>query len=68
MLVRSIKWAEDNFAEGSKPHPKTIKHWVQDKVIEGVIINGTVFVEHDTLIAEKAKTKPATVKTFKLKD
>ena len=43
-LMKSSRWAEREFEKGSVPTSKTIKRWVQDGVIQGRIIDQSVWV------------------------
>lgn len=66
MLVRSNRWAKDNFAPGSEPHYRTIKSWVEDGTLEGLIINNLVYVEETALgIKEAKRERPDNVRKFK---
>ena len=66
MLVRCKQWINENFAEGSRPHPKTVKEWVEQGAIEGRIINGHVYVQNDTLATSLVKKQPDNIKEYKL--
>ncbi|AMH18657.1 hypothetical protein SJZ84_21420 [Hafnia paralvei] len=43
-LMKSSQWASREFEKGSIPTSKTIKRWVQDGVINGRIIDQSVWV------------------------
>ena len=43
-LMKSSQWASREFEKGSIPTSNTIKRWVQDGVINGRIIDQSVWV------------------------
>ncbi|WGL96510.1 hypothetical protein [Arsenophonus nasoniae] len=43
-LMRASKWAEREFEKDSIPTPKTLKRWVQNGVINGKIIDQSVWI------------------------
>jgi hypothetical protein len=43
-LMKASQWAKREFEQGSIPNPKTIKKWVQNGVINGRIIDQSVWI------------------------
>ncbi len=43
-LMKASKWAHREFDKDSIPNPRTIKRWVKDGVVNGRIIDESVWV------------------------
>lgn len=43
-LMKASKWASREFEKGSVPTPKTLKRWVVNGVINGKIIDQSVWI------------------------
>ena len=49
MLIKSRQWIDTNFAKQSRPTIATVTRWIRTNEIDGQIIGGLAFVEHDAL-------------------
>lgn len=45
MLIKAQNWIVDTFSEGSRPHLRTVKRWVEKGEIEGVTISGNLYID-----------------------
>jgi hypothetical protein len=56
-LVLASEWVK-RFAEGSKPDARTVRSWVQRKIVPGEIIGTRTYVDAERYEREKAQPAP----------
>lgn len=52
MLMSPEQWIENTFAEGSRPHIRTVRRWIANGELQSKKIGGSVYIE-DTQFANR---------------
>lgn len=48
-LITVEAYCQRAFAEGSRPHPSTVRRWISSGKLRGRVIGGTYYVAEDEL-------------------